>query len=172
MGSGGKGHKFWCDKCQSYVVFSDFETCESICWHCESRENKARTEAAEAEIARLRAQLKQAQDDGRLMLASLDSGMWRRLAAAGLTRLEQELDSALRSSTEDDGERVPYAELYAYRRLLALGDFFDNPRGESPPVAALPEPEWYTAREADEDDEDEGDVSRGGAVGGERWVMT
>lgn len=109
---------------------------------------RARAEAAEAA-------LKQAQDDGRLMLASMDSNMWRRLDGAGRTRLEQELDRSLRNSTEDDGERVPYAELYAYRRLLALGNFFDNPRGESPPVAALSEPEWYTEREADDEDEDE-----------------
>lgn len=58
MGSGGKGHKFWCDKCQCYVDFSDFETCESICEYCEVRENnKARAEAAEAEVERLRAEL-------------------------------------------------------------------------------------------------------------------
>lgn len=56
MGSGGIFHKFWCDKCQCYVDFSDFETCESICGYCEARENKARAEAAEAEVARLRAE--------------------------------------------------------------------------------------------------------------------
>lgn len=55
MGSGGKGHKFWCDKCQCYVDFSDFETCESVCEYCEAR--KARAEAAEAEVGRLRAEL-------------------------------------------------------------------------------------------------------------------
>ena len=115
----------------------------------------ARAEAAERRAEALEAALKQAQDDGRLMLASMGSDMWRRLDGAGRTRLEQELDRSLRDSTEDDGERVPYAELYAYRRLLALGDFFDNPRRESPPVAALPEPEWYTGREADDENEDE-----------------
>lgn len=57
MGSGGRGHKFWCDKCQCYVDFSDFETCESVCGYCEARENKARAEAAEAEVGRLRAEL-------------------------------------------------------------------------------------------------------------------
>ncbi len=36
MGSGGIFHKFWCDKCQCYVDFSDFETCESICEYCEA----------------------------------------------------------------------------------------------------------------------------------------
>jgi len=111
--------------------------------------SERRAEAAEAA-------LKQAQDDGRLMLASMGSDMWRRLDGAGRTRLEQELDRSLRDSTEDDGERAPYAELYAYRRLLALGDFFDNPRRESPPVAALPEPEWYTEREADGKADDDG----------------
>lgn len=63
MGSGGIFHKFWCDKCQCYVDFSDFETCESICEYCEATENKARAEAAEAEIARLRADLAKARAD-------------------------------------------------------------------------------------------------------------
>ncbi len=57
MGSGGKGHKFWCDKCQCYDDFSDFETCESVCGYCEARENKARVKTAEAEVERLRAEL-------------------------------------------------------------------------------------------------------------------
>ena len=57
MGSGGIFHKFWCDKCQCYVDFSDFETCESICEYCKAGENKARAEAAEAEVGRLRAEL-------------------------------------------------------------------------------------------------------------------
>ena len=111
----------------------------------------ARAEAAEAALAAerdaLRTQLKQAQDDGRLMLAHMGMSMWRRLDKAGRTHLEQELDSGLRNSTEDDGERIPYDVLYAYRRLLALGDFFDNPPQKSQPVAALPEPAWYTERE-------------------------
>ena len=121
----------------------------------------ARAEAAEQRAEAAEAALKQAQDDGRLMLASMGIDMWRRLDAAGRTRLEQELDSGLRNSTEDDGERIPYAELYAYRRLLALGDFFDNPRRESPPVAALPEPEWYTEREADDVDRPRAEMSGG-----------
>lgn len=33
---------------------------------------------------------------------------------------------------------------------------FDNPRRGSPPVAALPEPEWYTEREADGKADDDG----------------
>ena len=45
MGSGGIFHKFWCDKCQCYVDFSDFETCESICEYCKAGENKTRDEA-------------------------------------------------------------------------------------------------------------------------------
>jgi len=53
MGSGGKLHSFWCDACQWYVPFSDWETCETICMYCEAKADKARANAAEADLAAL-----------------------------------------------------------------------------------------------------------------------
>ncbi len=97
--------------------------------------------AANKEAAEAQAALKQAQDDGRLMLAHMDTDVWCRMGAAGRTRYEQDLDHWLRNSLDDTGEGPALAELYAARRLLALGNFFDNPRGPLVPVAALVEPE-------------------------------
>jgi hypothetical protein len=53
MGSGGKLPSFWCDACQWYVPFSDYETCETNCQYCEAKADKARANAAEAALAAL-----------------------------------------------------------------------------------------------------------------------
>lgn len=59
MGSGGKLHSFWCDGCQWYVPFSDWETCETNCQYCEAKADKARANAAEAALAAAQVELAQ-----------------------------------------------------------------------------------------------------------------
>jgi len=56
MGSGGKLYSFWCDACQCYVPFSDYDTAEANCWYCEAKADKARANAAEAALAAAQAE--------------------------------------------------------------------------------------------------------------------